>query len=75
MVSELSSAPALTSCVCSSCAVKGAWDIAPLVPFPREVVEAALGHVIQNKVEAADARSDLFERRRRLMADWSAYLD
>ncbi len=28
-----------------------------------------------NKVEAADARSDLFERRRRLMADWSAYLD
>ena len=42
---------------------------------PREVVEAALAHVIQNKVEAAYARSDLFERRRRLMDDWAAYLD
>ena len=41
---------------------------------PREVVEAALAHVIQNKVEAAYARSDLFDRRRRLMDDWSAYL-
>ena len=41
---------------------------------PREVVEAALGHVVQNKVEAAYARSDLFERRRRLMDDWAAYL-
>ena len=41
---------------------------------PREVVEAALAHVIQNKVEAAYARSDLFERRRRLMDDWAAYL-
>ena len=42
---------------------------------PREVIEAALAHVVQNKVEAAYARSDLFERRRRLMEDWSAYLD
>ncbi len=42
---------------------------------PREVIEAALAHVIQNKVEAAYARSDLFERRRRLMEDWAAYLD
>ena len=39
-----------------------------------EIVEAALAHVTQNKVEAAYARSDLFERRRRLMADWEAYL-
>ena len=36
---------------------------------PCEVVEAALAHVVQNKVEAAYARSDLFERRRRLMDD------
>ena len=42
---------------------------------PREVVEAALAHVVQNKVEAAYARSDLFERRRRLMDDWAAYLN
>ena len=41
---------------------------------PREVVEAALAHVVQNKVEAANARSDLFERRQ-LMDDWAAYLD
>ena len=41
----------------------------------REVIEAALAHVVQNKVKAAYARSDLFERRRRLMDDWAAYLD
>ena len=41
---------------------------------PREVIEAALAHVVQNKVEAAYARSDLFERRRRLMNDWAAYV-
>ena len=41
---------------------------------PREVIEAALAHVVPNKVEAAYARSDLFERRRLLMDDWSAYL-
>ncbi|MXZ72414.1 MAG: tyrosine-type recombinase/integrase [Acidobacteria bacterium] len=42
---------------------------------PRDVIEVALAHVVQNKVEAAYARSDLFERRRRLMDDWGAYLD
>ena len=42
---------------------------------PREVIEAALAHVVQNKVEAAYARSDLFERRRRLMDDWMHYLN
>ena len=42
---------------------------------PREVIEAALAHVVQNKVEAAYARSDLFKRRRRLVSDWAAYLD
>ena len=42
---------------------------------PREVIEAALAHVVRNKVEAAYARSDLFDRRRRLMDDWAAYLD
>ena len=41
---------------------------------PREVIEAALAHVVQNKVEAAYARSDLFGRRRRLMDDWASYL-
>ena len=41
---------------------------------PREVIEAALAHVVQNRVEAAYRRTDLFERRRRLMGDWEAYL-
>ena len=42
---------------------------------PREVIEAALAHVVRNRVEAAYARSDLFERRRALMDDWARYLD
>ena len=42
---------------------------------PREVIEAALAHVVRNRVEAAYARSDLFERRRTLMDDWACYLD
>jgi integrase len=41
---------------------------------PREVVEFALAHVIRDKAEAAYARSDLFEKRKKLMADWSDYL-
>ena len=41
---------------------------------PREVIEAALAHVVQKRVEAAYRRTDLFERRRRLMDDWAAYL-
>ena len=42
---------------------------------PREVVEAALAHTVRNPTEAAYARSDLFERRRHLMDEWTAYLD
>ena len=30
--------------------------------------------MVQNKVEAAYRRTDLFERRRRLMDDWADYL-
>lgn len=41
---------------------------------PHAVMEAALSHVVRNKAEAAYARSDLFERRRGLMNDWSSYL-
>ncbi len=41
---------------------------------PHEVIEAALAHVVRNRVEAAYARSDLFERRRILMDDWARYL-
>ena len=41
---------------------------------PREVAEAALAHKVRNQIEAAYRRSDLFERRRRLMDDWASYL-
>ena len=39
--------------------------------FPREVIEAALAHGIKDKAEAAYARSDLFDKRRKLMEAWS----
>ena len=47
---------------------------AEMTDHPREVVEAALAHIVRNKVEAAYARSDLFDHRRRLMDDWAEYL-
>jgi hypothetical protein len=40
--------------------------------FPREVAEAALAHVVGDKVEAAYRRGDLFEKRRHLMGAWAA---
>jgi integrase len=41
--------------------------------YPREVAEAALAHVVADKVEAAYRRGDLFEKRRRMMSDWAKY--
>ena len=41
--------------------------------FPGEVAEAALAHTVGNKVEAAYRRGDLFDKRRRLMADWATF--
>jgi integrase len=43
--------------------------------FPREVIEAALAHVVGSKVEAAYQRGDLFEKRRRLMDEWARFCD
>ena len=37
--------------------------------------KAALAHVIQNKAEAAYARSDVFEKRRKMMESWAGYLE
>jgi len=39
----------------------------------REVIEAALAHRIKDKAEAAYARGDLFQKRRRLMEAWARY--
>ena len=41
---------------------------------PRDVVEAALAHMIENKTEAAYRRSTAIEKRRALINDWAAYL-
>ena len=41
---------------------------------PREVIEAALAHVVRNRIEPAYACSYLFERRRVLMDAWAGYL-
>lgn len=40
----------------------------------REVAEAALAHVVQDPVEAAYRRTDLFELRRTVMQDWADYV-
>jgi integrase len=42
--------------------------------FPRSVTEAALAHVVEDKVEAAYRRSDLFDRRRKLMEAWAGFV-
>jgi hypothetical protein len=38
-----------------------------------EVAEAALAHVVGDKVQAAYRRGDLFEKRRRLMDAWATH--
>ena len=43
--------------------------------FPREVAEMALAQAIENKVEAAYRRGDLFEKRRKMMQAWANYLE
>ncbi len=43
--------------------------------YPRDVAEMALAHVIANKVEAAYRRGDLFDKRRRMMDEWAAFVD
>lgn len=42
--------------------------------FPREIIEQALAHTIQNKAERSYRRGTAVERRRRLMGVWADYL-
>jgi integrase len=42
--------------------------------FPNIVAEAALAHVVPDKVEAAYRRGDLFDKRRQLMNAWAQYV-
>lgn len=41
---------------------------------PRELAETVLAHQVGNEVERAYARSDLLERRRRLMERWNGFV-
>jgi integrase len=43
--------------------------------FPRELAEAALAHVVGDKVEIAYRRGDALEKRRRLMSAWADHCD
>jgi integrase len=47
---------------------------AEVTMHPTEVAEMALAHAVGDKVEAAYRRGDLFEKRRRLMDDWAAFV-
>jgi hypothetical protein len=42
--------------------------------YPNELSEMALAHTIGSAVEAAYRRGDMFDPRRRLMADWAGFL-
>jgi integrase len=43
--------------------------------YPREMCEFALAHKLPDKVEAAYLRSDMMEKRRKLMRDWARYIE
>ena len=43
--------------------------------YPSEVREMALAHAIGDSTEAAYRRGDLFEKRRKLMNEWAAFLE
>jgi integrase len=47
--------------------------VAERTNFPAEVAEMALAHTVSDKTVAAYNRSDLFERRRRLMQQWATF--
>ncbi|ANT60964.1 integrase [Salipiger sp. CCB-MM3] len=47
---------------------------AEVANVPREVAEKSLAHTVGSDVERAYARSDLLEKRRALMRDWSQYV-
>jgi integrase len=48
---------------------------AELTSHSSELAEMALAHAVGGAVERAYRRTDLMERRRRLMADWAAYCE
>lgn len=45
-----------------------------MTDFPKEVADKALAHKVPDRVEAAYRRTDFFDKRRKLMGAWAAYL-
>jgi integrase len=43
--------------------------------YPRELAEAALAHVLADKVEAAYRRGDMLAKRAALMEDWATFCE
>jgi integrase len=41
--------------------------------YPNEMAEMALAHTVDDKVEAAYRRGDMFRRRKQMMDDWAAH--
>jgi len=54
-------------------AVAPFYDMLCVEAYPREVIEHALAHQLKDKAEASYARGTLFDKRRRLMADWAKH--
>lgn len=48
--------------------------VAEQTAYTGDMAEVALAHKISNTVEASYRRGDMIEKRRRMMADWAAYL-
>lgn len=46
---------------------------AEVVHYPRDVIEHAIAHKLADETEAAYQQGDLLNKRRQLMANWSAY--
>ena len=47
--------------------------VAERAAYPNHVAEAALAHAVADKVEKAYRRTDLFEKRRKLMEAWAIW--
>jgi integrase len=43
--------------------------------YPDEIRKAASGHTVGDAVKEAYQRTDLLEKRRRLMKEWASFLD
>ena len=49
--------------------------VAEMTTYPGDMAEVALAHKISNAVEASYRRGDMIEKRRRMMADWSDFME